>query len=77
MTIRLAEYQTRLLLGLPAAKSPCRLLWKCGCAALVLPRRKYEVSACAAHALLLREVREDEEPIYDSFSVPLQRSRIG
>jgi hypothetical protein len=77
MTIHLADYQTRLLLGTPVAERPYGLLWKCGCAGRRLPLRKYEIRACDAHAVLLREVREDDEPIYDSFIVPMQQNRIG
>lgn len=73
MTIRLAQYQTRLLLGTPSGRQHHRLLWKCGCIAREIAQRKLEVGPCCDHAPLLREVREDDEPTYDSFSAPRLR----
>lgn len=70
MPIRLAEYQLRLLLCTPSEKIKDRLHWACGCSASACGRRKYAIAPCEMHAVLLREVREDDEPAYDSFSAP-------
>lgn len=48
--------------------------WNCGCYAQETGIRKYQVEACDAHAGLLRQVREDDEPTYDSFSAPVLRN---
>lgn len=77
MTIRLSEYQMRLLLGRPAANQPSSIRWKCGCAARCLHLRTYEVATCADHAILLREVRQVEDPIYESFTVPMPQNLLA
>jgi hypothetical protein len=72
--IRLAEFQVRLLLCTPAERCGGEMRWNCGCYAQETGIRKYQVEACEAHAGLLRQVREDDEPTYDSFSAPMLRN---
>jgi hypothetical protein len=87
--VYLAEYQMRLLLCRPWRKKPLaadgtdavRFLWRCGCSAIQCADCKYEITACADHLPLLREVREDDERCYDApgerelFSIPRSRFR--